>query len=65
MINGLSAGDFIKDLMGNITNQAIDPINGLVGPRFTRLGITSNQRKFLNKISMLKEWTLKFIRKRI
>ena len=64
-INGKPAGDFIKKLMSDITNQAINPLNALLGPKFTQLGITHTQREISKNIKILKQWALCFIRKRI
>jgi hypothetical protein len=51
--------------MSDITNQSINPLNALLGPKFTQLGITHTQREISKNIEILKQWALCFIRKRI
>jgi hypothetical protein len=51
--------------MFDITNQAINPFNALLGPKFTQLGFTHIQREISKNIEIMKEWGLSFITKRL
>lgn len=39
-IDGEPAGEFVKDMVKMITEQAFHPVNVFLGPKFCKLGIT-------------------------
>lgn len=64
-IDGEPAGEFVKDMVKMITEQAFHPVNVFLGPKFCKLGITPSQRRVNRKIKLYQKWGLAFIRKRI
>ena len=55
----------MKDLMTDVGNQIFVPINIILGPPFLNLGLTKNHRDVNRKIHIVREWSIKFIKKRI
>lgn len=65
VIDGVPAGKYLANLIGDLATQSFFAPNFLLGSRYLNIGLTSAHREINRRIRTYSNWGLNFVKKRM